>query len=67
MNFLSKEDPSLLEAFKYAKENGYTLDNLDSEKLANLILEKRIRDEWNDIKNDIEDILMENNDDSDEQ
>jgi hypothetical protein len=66
MNFLSKEDPSLIEAFKYAKEKGYTLDNLDSEKLANLLLEARIRDEWADIKSQIEYILIQDCDDCDD-
>jgi hypothetical protein len=68
MEFLTEEDPSLTEAFKYAKELEYTLDELDSEKLANFVLEARIREEWDNIKGDIEEILKEdcNDCDSDE-
>ncbi len=67
MDFLMEEDPSLKEAFDYAKELGYTLDNLDSEKLANLVLEARIKDEWHEIRDDIENILEDDTDDEDEE
>jgi len=65
IEFLKKEDPSFKEALGYAMELGYNLDEIDSEKLANLVLEARIRDEWNEIKDEIERILTEDNDDSD--
>jgi hypothetical protein len=67
MPFLMEEDPSLEEALEYADELGFSIRDLDSEKLANLLLEKRIREEWEEIKSDVEDVLMEDTDDEEDE
>lgn len=58
--YLAEEDPSLTEAFEIAEEYGYSLSNLNSEKLASLLASRRSEEEWYELRNEVEDIIYEN-------
>lgn len=57
MEFLSREDPSLTEAFKYAAEMGYDLKDLNSEVLASILNNRQMYDIYWSIRDEIEEIL----------
>lgn len=60
IKYLADEDPSLTEAFEIAEEYGYSLSNLSSEILASLLASRRSEEEWNELRNEVEDIIYEN-------
>ena len=57
MTFLMQEDTSLKESLEIADEQGYRLDNLNSETLATLLLQRRLCDRISELTPDIEDIV----------
>lgn len=60
LKYLADEDPSLTEAFEIAEEYGYSLSNLNSEILASLLASRRSEEEWYELRNEVEDIIDEN-------
>ena len=60
LKYLADEDPSLTEAFEIAQDFGYSLSNLNSEILASLLASHRAEEEWNELRNEVEDIIYEN-------
>lgn len=60
IKYLADEDPSLTEAFEIAEEYGYSLSNLNSETLASLLASRRSEEEWYELRNEVEDIIDEN-------
>jgi hypothetical protein len=59
MEFLMEEDPSLEEIFEYLQGSNFSFKELNSHKLAEILLQKKILDEWDAIKEDIIEILEE--------
>lgn len=53
MNYLSEHDFSLTESLKLANALGYTALNINSELLATLHLQDKLRTEYNDAIDDI--------------
>jgi hypothetical protein len=60
MDYLSKNDSSLKESLDIALQYGYDLKNLNSEILASLHATNCLISEFNELRNEIDDIL--NND-----
>lgn len=67
MAYLSEADPSLHEAFEAAAEYGYQVKDLSSEILASILNEKRTREIYWDLRDEIEEILQEDEPDEDEE
>ena len=63
MKYLSAEDPSLQEALELADEYGYRPKDLSSEILATILNEQKTREIYYDLRDEIEDILQEEDDD----
>ena len=59
IDYLSKNDPSLKESLNLAHELGYTADSLDSEILASLLITKNIRNEFFQLKDEINEFFKE--------
>lgn len=59
IEYLSENDPSLRESLELASEFGYTPDNLDSETLASLLASKLVREEFEELENEINDFFLE--------
>jgi hypothetical protein len=57
--YLGENDASLKESLSIAHELGYTLDNLSSEMLASLLASQNAREEFNNIKNDLDAAIIE--------
>ena len=60
MEYLSKHDPSLYTAFEIASEYGYNVSDLNSELLASLVASQNSRIIFDDLMDDIQDIIDEN-------
>jgi len=50
IKFLSKEDPSLQTSSSLAHDRGYTLENINSETLATILLQDILREELEELK-----------------
>ena len=59
MKILSKYDPSLQESLEYASDLGYDCKDLNSELLATIACQEWARQDLDDIRDDIEDIVEE--------
>lgn len=57
IEYLKKNDPSFQYSLGIAHDLGYTVDSLNSELLASLLASQKVREEFEEIKNDIEDII----------
>jgi hypothetical protein len=57
MDYLSQNDASLSESIEIAVDMGYSLENLSSETLASLHASQKARDDFWDIKDEIDEIL----------
>ena len=66
MDFLAKNDPSLSEACEAAYELGYTLKDMNSEKLATILNYRYMYDAYADCRNEIDDILMDIDEDEED-
>jgi hypothetical protein len=62
IDFLREEDPSFIDGLEYADELGFSPKDLDTNMIANLYLVKKIRESWNDIRDKVEAILLEEED-----
>ena len=60
MEYLSKYDASLNISLGLAAELGYSLENLNSEKLASLLKADNLRDDFNDLETEINEIFENN-------
>ena len=59
MKILSKYDPSLQESLEYASDLGYDCKDLNSELLATIACQEWARQDLDDIKDDIEEVVEE--------
>lgn len=57
IKYLSENDASLSESIEIAVDLGYSLENLNSETLASLHASQKARDDFWDIKDEIDEIL----------
>lgn len=53
INYLKENDPSLNESLSLAHDMGFTVDSLNSEILASLLKTENVRNEFYELKNDI--------------
>lgn len=53
MEYLSENDSSLKESLELAHDMGYTAENINSELLASLLKTKNCNEEWEDMREDI--------------
>ena len=66
MKILSKYDPSLRESLEYASDLGYDCKDLNSELLATIACQEWARQDLDNIRDDIEEVVEEWFEDSDE-
>lgn len=59
LKFLADEDPSLMESLSLASEMGFTLDALNSETLASLLLQQKLSEEINGLHDVLSDYFEE--------
>ena len=57
MDYLSKNDPSLQESLSIAYDMGFTVDSLNSELLASLLLSENVKNDFYQLENDINDFF----------
>tara|TARA_R100000541_G_scaffold11826_1_gene20107 strand:- start:144 stop:479 length:336 start_codon:yes stop_codon:yes gene_type:complete len=57
IKYLSIEDASLRESLGLASEYGFETENLNSELLATLLHQSKLREQWNDISTEVEEIF----------
>ena len=57
IKYLAENDASLSESIEIAVDMGYSLENLNSETLASLHASQKARDDFWDIKDEIDEIL----------
>ena len=57
IEYLSKNDPSLIDSLEIANDFGYTIDNLNSETLASLLASEIERNRFYEFRSDIEDFF----------
>ena len=66
IKYLAAQDPSLHEALEIADEYGYRPKDLSSEILATLLNEQKTREIYYDLRDEIEEILQEDEDEDEE-
>ena len=59
MEFLQENDPSLRESLEIASEFGYSLEDLNSEKLASLLNYRQMEESFRDRKDELEGLIDE--------
>jgi len=59
MKYLTKHDNSLSESLEIASEMGYEVEDLNSELLATLLMQRKELEALYDAKNDLEDLYNE--------
>jgi hypothetical protein len=57
MNFLRDKDPSLQESLEIAESMGFSPKNLNVEILATLLHQSELQQEWEHIKDDVQDLI----------
>lgn len=57
MNYLTDNDPSLRQSLELANDAGMRMDEISSEALASLLASEKTVNEFNNIRDDIEEIL----------
>ena len=57
IKYLAENDASLSESVAIASEYGYSTENINSELLASLHASQKVREDFHDITNEIDDIL----------
>jgi hypothetical protein len=60
MTYLSENDPSLQTSLGIAHELGMTADNLNSETLATLLMQQNAREAIYEYKDELEEVLFNN-------
>jgi len=66
MDYLRENDPSLQECMRIASEFGYEVDRLNSELLASLLASEKVREEFYEYQNSIEEFFNELEEDQEE-
>ncbi len=59
MDYLSDNDPSLQESLNLAYEMGFTVDSLNSELLASLLITENVKNEFYELENEINNFFEE--------
>ena len=59
IKYLQENDASLQESLEIAEEYGYELENLNSEVLASLLASRNAREDFADLREEIEDFFAE--------
>ena len=59
IKYLQENDPSLNESLEIAEEYGYELKNLNSEVLASLLASRNAREDFSELREEIEDFFAE--------
>ena len=59
IDYLKENDPSLQESLEIASGYGYTTDKLNSEILASLLASQNAREDFADLRNEIESFFEE--------
>lgn len=59
IKYLQENDPSLRESLGIAQEFGYEVKNLNSEILASLLASENCRNEFEELENEISDLISE--------
>lgn len=67
MEYLSENDPSLVESLWIAYEYGFSCDNLNSEILASLLASKNAREEFAELEDEINDFFLELEDEDEDE
>ena len=67
IDYLSKNDPSLLESLELASEFGYTPDNLNSEILASLLASQNVREGFFELEDEINSFFEDLKEEEEEQ
>ena len=67
IDFLAKNDPSLRESLAIASELGFEVQNLNSEILASLLASELAREEFYQLKDEINDFFAELNEEEEEE
>lgn len=57
MDYLMKNDPSLQRSMAIATEYGYDCEHLNSEILASLLASEDAREQWANVRDDIQDFI----------
>ena len=57
MDYLSENDPSLNESLALAYELGFTVDRLNSEILASLLISENVKNDFYQLENEINDFF----------
>lgn len=57
IEYLRKNDPSLRNSLEIAATMGFSVKNLTSEKLASLLASEEAKEEFSNLKNEIEDFF----------
>ena len=57
LNYLEENDPSLRESTQIANEMGFETENINSELLASLHNEQRLREQFYELQDEIEDFF----------
>ena len=67
IDFLQTHDPSLTDSLDLARDYGYDIGSLNSEVLATLLNEQFMRQEWYDMRDDVESIIDDIEDEYDDE
>lgn len=67
IEFLSENDPSLTESLAIASEMGYSLDDLNSEKLASLLNYQNTLDTFWTLRDELDELIDERHEIDDEE
>ena len=67
IEYLKQHDPSLCDSLEIAIEYGYTIENINSELLASLLKSQNVREEFQDLRNEINTFFEELEEDTNEE
>lgn len=59
IDYLKQEDQSLAESIELANDMGYDLQSINSELLATLVLQQRLQEAYNELRDELEAIIDE--------
>lgn len=59
IKYLSENDPSLRDSLELAHDMGYTADKINSELLASILKSENVRNDFSDLKDEIEEFFAE--------
>ncbi len=59
MEYLKENDPSLNRSLELASDMGFSLNDINSETLASLLASKLVREEFEELEDEINDFFLE--------